>query len=113
MRGRTAWWGVAAITVACAASPRAEALRSPPEASGEVLVAIEFEPALLAPARLQVVHESGLRREVATQCTGVVLSLPPGPAWLLLSGADTVEELPIEVRTGMPVLLWRRASPLR
>lgn len=110
---RAAWWGVAAVAVACTASPPAAALRSSPEASGEVLVEIEFEPALPAPARLQAVHESGVRREVATQCTGVVLSLPPGPAWLRLSGAANAEELPVQVRAGMPIVLWRRTSPTR
>ena len=80
---------------------------------GAVLVAIEFQPALPAPARLQVVHESGVRRDVATQCTGVTLAMPPGPALLRLMVGERSLELALHVEPDMPVVPWDVASVLR
>lgn len=100
---------VAVLAGACAGSPPPvpEAPRS--EATDAVPVTIEFEPALPAPARLQVVHESGASCEMLTQCTGVVVPLPPGPALLRLLCEGAWQELPVQVGIGMPIVVWRRA----
>lgn len=83
------------------------------EAPGAVPVTIEFEPALPKPARLQVVHESGATCDQMTQCTGVVVTLPPGPALLRLCCEGAWEELPVHVGSGMPAVVWRRATTRR
>lgn len=108
MRTGRALLGLAMLAGACAAPPPApQAPRS--EAPGAVPVTIEFEPALSAPARLQVVHESGASCEMLTQCTGVVVPLPPGPALLRLLWEGAWQDLPVQVGSGMPIVVWRRA----
>ncbi|MCR9243872.1 MAG: hypothetical protein NXI31_02490 [bacterium] len=49
---------------------------------GEFAIAFVFEPALPAPSRFVVVHESGLLRECGSGRTGCEVRLPPGPATL-------------------------------
>lgn len=80
---------------------------------GVVLVALEFQPVLPAPGRLQVVHESGDCRDVATQCTGVTLAMQPGPALLRLVVGERSLELALHVEPDMPVVTWDVASVLR
>ena len=105
---------VAVLFGACAgappavpSAPRSQAAGHPE--SGLVQVTIEFQPALPAPARLQVVHESGAACELPTQWTGVVVAVPPGPALLRLLSDGAWQELPVQVGSGMPVVFWRHA----
>lgn len=100
---------VAVLAGACAGPSAPAPLAPRSEAAGAVPVTIEFEPALPAPARLQVVHESGASCELLTQCTGVVVPLPPGPALLRLLCDGAWQELPLQVGIGMPIVVWRRA----
>lgn len=101
---------VAVLAGACAGAPPAapDLPASPPP--GLVVLTIEFEPALPTPARLQVVHESGAVRDLLTQCTGVVVALPPGPVLLRLSCEGAWQEMPVQVGSGTAVVVWRRAS---
>lgn len=98
---------------ACAGAPPAAPGVSGQTAPGSVQLTIEFEPALPAPARLQLVHESGEHCNLATQCTGVVVSLPPGPVLLRLVAGGRSLERALRVQPGMPALVWDVAGVLQ
>jgi hypothetical protein len=105
----------AALVGACGGAPPAVPSATGGPAPGDptprsVQVTIEFDPALPAPARLQVVHESGEHRDVATQCTGVALSLPPGPVLLRLVAGERSLERALLVQPGMSALAWDLSS---
>ena len=104
---------VAVLIGACGGAPATVPSAAEDPALGSVLVTIEFEPALPAPARLQFVHESGVVGDLLTQCTGVVMALPPGPALLRLHCEGAWQELPVQVVSGMPVVFWQRAMGRR
>ncbi|MFN7587140.1 MAG: hypothetical protein ACK501_00840 [Planctomycetota bacterium] len=104
---------VALLAGACAGSPPAVPQAPRSEEPDAVPLTIEFEPALPAPARLQVAHESGERRDLATQCTGVAVSLPPGPVLLRLVAGERTLERSLQVQPGMPVLSWDVVGLLR
>jgi hypothetical protein len=107
-RMRAGWLGAA--LAACSGAPPPSGSSSPPPAATPaahaVPVAIEFEPALIAPGTLVAVHENGQRVEVPAAPTGVEIALPPGPASIELVTGGARYELVVHVTAGMAPLCW-------
>ncbi|MBL8736248.1 MAG: hypothetical protein JNL12_07485 [Planctomycetes bacterium] len=74
-------------------------------------VQLGFEPPLLREGRLLVRHEAGSVLTVATGCTGVLLSLPPGPVFLRLEVTGRVHERTLVVGPQPAEVLWTLAPP--
>ena len=70
-------------------------------------VRLEFEPPLAAPGRLWIAHECGERREIATGCASVDLTLPPGPVVFVLLEGGRSHECAATVAAGMPAIVWQ------
>jgi len=70
-----------------------------------------FEPPLLGDGRLLVRHEAGPSTTLATACTGVRLSLPPGPVFLRLEAAGRVFERTLVVDPQCAEVVWVLSPP--
>ncbi len=102
---RTWWPGLAAIALAaCCGAPRPSAVRD--AGANRVSVRLEFEPVLRAPTVLHHAHECGESGEVPTGCTGVELTLPPGPVSFTMVVDGYRHELAVRVQTGMASVVW-------
>lgn len=110
MTGRPWGWGglvVWAAVAACAGARRTAAAERP--AAAGVPVQLGFEPPLLQQGRLLVRHEAGPTLTVGTACTGVLLSLPPGPVFLRLEAGGRVHERTLVVESQPAEVLWTLA----
>lgn len=106
------WWSaglVWAALAACAGSRRPDPEAGPSTAC--VMVQLGFEPPLLQEGRLLVRHEAGPALTVATACTGVRLSLPPGPVFLRLEAAGRVHERMLVVDPRQTEVVWTLSPP--
>lgn len=112
MTGR-AWWATCLIVggalTACAGGRGLEP--QPAALAAWVPVQLGFEPPLLQNGVLQVRHEAGPVRTVATSCTGVGLSLPPGPVFLRLEVAGRVHERTLVVDPRQAEVVWTLSRP--
>jgi hypothetical protein len=110
---RRRWLAVALLAAAgCAAPPARSGAQAP---SAERLpVRVDFVPPLPWPGALWFACEAGAAGSVSAPCSGVDLSLPPGPATLTLKADGTVRELVVVVTRGMAPVRWQLgASPPR
>lgn len=80
-----------------------------PAANARVLVHIDFEPALPAPAELHYAHECGESGRVMTACAAVELSLPQGPVVFSLVLHGERRELALRVQPAMLPVVWNVA----
>jgi hypothetical protein len=102
--------GVAWLMVAACSAPAPPAVPAVPNAA-RIAVRIEFEPPLLAPGELHYAHECGECGSVATACTSVAWTLPPGPVALTLLADGTRHELALRIVPGMAPHVWRLRDP--
>lgn len=101
------WLPPLLLAVGCAGPAPSGA--SPPPAA-RVPVRIEFEPALRSPGELRYTHECGEQGTVPTACSAVELTLPAGPAALVLLADGRRHELVLRVGGAPQTVVWQLAG---